>query len=483
MLTREEFQLIYDQGFEAVWAVIEALQKAVLTQQLQIETLTARVKELEDRLNKDSHNSSKPPSSDGYKKKPVSLREPTERKPGGQQGHSGKTLSFSETPDAIVVHSPEACRGCGHSLSGVSGAEGERRQVLDLPPLALVTTEHRALCKVCPHCGVQNVGGFPEEVTLGVGYGAPLKAFALYLQNYQFLPSARITEMLSDLFGTTFSEGTLFRVQQAASRKLEGFLSHLRELLVGSPVVHFDETGLRICGKLNWLHSASTPDLTLYQAHPKRGKAGMDVAGVLPSFTGVAVHDGWASYLHYGARHALCNAHHLRELTALYEQAGQEWASKMRHLLVEIKNAVERCKAEGATRLPPLLRQEFLVRYHTLLKDGSLANPPNLTDTGGKRGRKKQSKAYNLLQRLEQGCEETLRFMDDFSVPFDNNLAERDIRMMKVQQKVSGGFRSPEGAEAFCRIRSYISTLRKQGHSILPALQILLTGQPILPTT
>ncbi len=478
MLTREEFQSIYEQGFEAVWAVIEAMQTS---HQAHITALEARVKELEDRLGKDSHNSSKPPSSDGYKKRPVSLREPTERKSGGQQGHTGKTLSFSEAPDEIVVHSPGECSGCGHSLSETSGEEGERRQVLDLPPLALVTTEHRALCKVCPHCGVQNVGAFPEEVSLGVGYGAHLKAFALYLQNYQFLPSARITEMLSDLFGTTFREGTLFRVQQAASQKLEGFLSYLRELLVGSSVVHFDETGLRICGKLNWLHSASTPDLTLYKAHPKRGKAGMDVADVLPSFTGVAVHDGWASYLAYTCRHALCNAHHLRELTALYEQEKQEWASKMRHLLVEIKRAVEASKAEGAAQLPPPLRQEFLTRYHALLKEGFDANPPNLTVATGKRGRKKQSKAYNLLRRLEQGCEETLRFMDDFSVPFDNNLAERDIRMMKVQRKVSGGFRSAEGADAFCRIRSYISTLRKQGQSVLTALQLLLKGKPLFP--
>jgi transposase len=289
--------------------------------------------------------------------------------------------------------------------------------------------------------------------------------------------------MLCDLFGTTFSEGTLFLCQQSASRKLEGFLSSVREALVGSDVVHFDETGLRLCGKLNWLHSASTPDLTLYTVDKRRGKAGMDHAGVLPSFTGVAVHDGWASYLHYACRHALCNAHHLRELTALYEQEGQEWASKMRHLLVEIKRAVEASKADGEKRLLPLLRQKFLERYQSLLQEGFAANPPNLTETAKKRGRKKQSRGYNLLKRLEQGREETLRFMDDFSVPFDNNLAERDIRMMKVQQKVSGGFRSAEGADAFCRIRSYISTLRKQGQSVLPALQLLLTGQPCLPTT
>ena len=259
LLTREQFQPIYDQGFEAVWAVLEAMQHAY---QSQIMALEARVKELEDRLGKDSHNSSKPPSSDGYQKKPVSLREQSGRKPGGQQGHKGRTLSFAETPDTVLLHSPSHCTGCGGSLAEVVGEEGERRQVLDLPPLSLLATEHRALRKSCPHCGRTNVAAFPEGVPCGVSYGSNLKAFALYCQNYQLLPSARITEMFSDLFGATFSEGTLFRCQQRASSCLEEFLASVRTTLLASPVVHFDETGLRVRGKLNWLHSASTSEAT-----------------------------------------------------------------------------------------------------------------------------------------------------------------------------------------------------------------------------
>ena len=471
MLTRDDFQPIYEQGFEAVWAVIEALQSA---HQAQITALEARVKELEDRLGKDSHNSSKPPSSDGYKKKPVSLRENTGRKSGGQQGHPGKTLSFVEEPDTVVLHATAHCTGCGRSLAEVAGEEGERRQVLDLPPLALVATEHRALHKSCPHCGKANVANFPKEVPCGVSYGVNLKAFALYCQNFQLLPSARIAEMFSDLLGATFSEGTLFRWRREASSRLEEFLASVRSALLASPVAHFDETGARVCGKLNWLHSASNEEFTLYASHAKRGKAGIEKSGILPHYTGVAVHDGWASYQSYGCRHALCNAHHLRELTALFEQGKQDWAKSLLSLLLEIKRAVQESRAKGETHLPPSALQDYESRYQTLLVEGFAANPENLTVVTGKRGRKKQSVGYNLLKRLEQGKEATLRFMHDYAVPFDNNLAERDIRMMKVQQKVSGGFRSAEGAEEFCTIRSYISTLRKQGRALLPALQTLL---------
>lgn len=472
MLTRDEFQLIYEQGPDAVFALIHALQQ-------QVEALTARVKELEDRLGKDSHNSSKPPSSDGYKKKPVSLRPVTGRKTGGQQGHNGKTLLFSDTPDTLVLHSPNACRDCGHTLEEVTGTEGERRQVLDLPPLALVTTEHRAMHKTCPHCGTHNVGAFPEEVAPRVGYGTNLKALALYLKNFQLLPSARIITLFSDLFGTSFCEGTLFPLQQRASEQLEPFLERVRSALIASPVVNCDETGSRVEGNLHWLHSASTEEFTLYGCHRKRGKEGIDHLGVLPSYEGVAVHDGWASYEGYSCSHALCNAHHLRELIALCEQGGQEWAREMSLLLVEMKRAVEDTKVAGLSRLPPAEEEALFSRYAALLTKGFTAHPAALPS--GKRGKVKQSVGYNLLRRLSVGQDAVLRFVVDFSVPFDNNLAERDIRMMKLQQKVSGGFRTSAGATAFCRIRSYISTLRKQGYAVLPALQQLLQGKPIIP--
>jgi transposase len=474
MLTREQFQTLYDQGPDVLFDLFTAMQA-------QIDALSARVKELEDRLAADSHNSSKPPSSDGFKK-PVSLREKTGRKPGGQKGHSGRTLAFSENPDEIMVHSPPACACCGKALDAVEGTEIERRQVVDLPPLSLVTREHRVQQKVCPDCGFATMAAFPAEAQTKVQYGPRLKALGVYLLDFQLLPYQRLAALLADLFDASFSAGTLFACQQTASARLLSVLSSIRRGLRQAPVAHFDETGVHLGGKLHWLHSASTPTLTYYDWHQRRGKAGMDKAAILPHWRGIAVHDGWSSYAYYPCLHVLCNAHHLRELTALFEQDGQEWAAKMRSLLVEIKKAVERAKEQGRSCLSPLLAMRFEARYKRLLAEGFAANaPPEALP--GKRGRPKQSRGRNLLDRLQQGREATLRFMSDFRVPFDNNLAERDIRMMKVQQKVSGGFRSEDGVTAFCRIRSYLSTMRKQGHCILSALEHVFRGTPLCPQT
>jgi len=472
-MTRAEFQTIYDQGPDAVYALLTTLQE-------QIVALKAEVKDLRDRLDKDSHNSSKPPSSDGLAKKPVSLRSKTGRKPGGQKGHPGRTLAWVENPDAVLTHTPPCCAGCGTTLAGVEGVDVARRQVLDLPPLALLATEHRVQKKVCPQCGQETVATFPSEVSHRVLYGPRLKALGVYLLDFQLLPYQRIAALFADLFGASFSAGTLFCCQQAASKRLSGVLACLRQGLIHAPVAHFDETGLRVGGRLHWLHSASTNTLTYYAWHRSRGKVGMDSAGVLPHFTGRAVHDGWSSYARYGCDHALCNAHHLRELTALYEQEGQEWAQKMRSLLVEIKHAVERAKEQGEKRLHPLLEARLEGRYRKLIKQGYAANPPP-RPIPGQKGRQKQNQARNLLDRLHQFQRETLAFMYDFAVPFDNNLAERDVRMMKVKQKVSGCFRTAAGTDAFCPLRSYISTLRKQGQSVLFALEHVFRGVPIYP--
>jgi transposase len=473
MLTREQFQTIYDQGPDAVFTVFTALQE-------QIDALRAEVKALRDHLDKDNHNSSKPPSSDGLAKKPVSLRSQTERKPGAQKGHPGRTLTFVETPDEIIVHTPSWCACCGKALAEVDAQDAARRQVVDLPPLALLTTEHRVQTKVCPDCGHETRAAFPEEASQSVQYGPRLKALGVYLLDFQLLPYQRIAGLFADLFDASFCAGTLFACQQTASSRLSGVMTCIRQGLLQADREHFDETGLRLAGSLHWLHVASTPTLTYYDWHKKRGKEGMDKAGILPHFAGIAMHDGWSSYGHYSCRHALCNAHHLRELTALYEQDGQEWAKKMRSLLVEIKKAVERAKEQGRGRLSPLLEARFEARYRKLLTEGFTQNPPPEARVG-QRGRPKQSRARNLLERLHRFERETLLFMYEFAVPFDNNLAERDIRMMKVQQKVSGGFRSAEGADAFCRIRSYISTMRKQGQSVLAALEHVFWGSPLCP--
>lgn len=474
MLTRQDFQTIYEQGPEAVFSIVTTLEEQTLL-------LAARVKELEDRLGKDSHNSSKPPASDGFAKKPTSLRPQTGRKPGGQKGHPGKTLALTDTPDAVVVHAPNQCACCGLSLAEAAAQPGERRQVLDLPPLRLFVTEHQSQRKTCRGCGALTCGAFPEGVSQPAQYGPRVKALGVYLASYQLLPYHRIAGLFADLFAAPLSPGTLFAAQQAGAEKLSAVLAAIKAGLQKAAVVHFDETGLRVGGKLHWLHSAGTADLTYYDWHERRGQAGMSHAGVLSAFDGVAVHDGWASYFHYACRHALCNAHHLRELTALHEQEKQEWAASMRSLLVEVKKAVQRAKEQGEKKLSCLLVCRFEARYRKLLTQGFAANPPPETPLVTKRGRVKQSPARNLLLRLQTGMEQTLAFLYDFAVPFDNNLAERDVRMMKVKQKVSGGFRSYGGADAFCAVRSYISTLRKQGQSVLPALEHVFLGKPLCP--
>jgi transposase len=480
MLTREQFQQIYEQGPDAVFAVVEALQTMVLAQQQQIELLTARVKELEDRLGKNSKNSSKPPSTDGLRK-PVSLRPKTGRKPGAQKRHRGCTLTLTDTPDHTVFHDPTLCSCCGKPLEQVEATETlQRRQVTDLPPITLETTEHRVRVKTCPDCGHNNTGTFPETVENTVQYGPRISALSVYLNTYQLLPYARIVQMYQDLFGASISPGTLETAQQKASLQLTPVIDFITEQLKQAELIHCDESGMRIGAKLHWLHTVGTCLFTLYGWHRNRGKAGMDALGVLPEYTGRAVHDAWMPYFLYSCLHALCLAHILRELTAIRDQDQQEWAGQLLCLLVDIKQAREKAQEQGKTRLSALQEAHFEGRYRKLLDEGDKANPPPEV-IPKKRGRPKQSAARNLLDRLQEHKSEVLAFMYDFSVPFDNNLAERDIRMIKVKLKVSGGFRSETGASAFCRIRSYLSTLRKQGRPILSALESLFRGAPVYP--
>jgi len=474
MLTREQFQELADQGPDAVFALVSTLQE-------QVETLSARVKELENRLGKNSKNSSKPPSTDGFRK-PVTLRPKSGRKPGGQRGHQGCTLQFTEEPDQTVFHDPHACSCCGKELAQVEGVPTEeRRQVTDLPPLALEVTEHRVRQKACPDCGHLNTAPFPETLKSRVQYGPRIRALSVYLNSYQLLPYGRIVQIYRDLFGASVSPGTLENAQQTASSRLEPVIEFLKKQLKQVDLIHCDESGMRIGAKLHWLHSVGTRLFTLYHWHRKRGKEGMDDMGVLPDYRGRAVHDCWMPYFLYTCLHCLCGAHLLRELTAVRDQDAQEWAGKFLGLLLQIKEAVENAVGTGRTRLSPLLEARFEGRYRMLLKEGYKANPPPESPPN-KRGRPKQSAARNLLDRLDKHQRQVLAFMYDFSVPFDNNLAERDIRMIKVKLKVSGGFRSGEGAGAFCRVRSYLSTMRKQGRPLLSALESLFRGDPVYPT-
>lgn len=463
-------------------ATIRALEERIAVQEQLIAALTARLKELEDQLAADSHNSSKPPSSD-HPKRTGSLRKPSGKPSGGQPGHPGSTLRLSETPDRVIRHRPALCQTCGASLEGGQESRLERRQVWDLPPIQLEVVEHQAETTVCASCGAETTAAFPPGVTQPVQYGPRILALLVYLRVYQLLPSERTRELLEDVFGSAPSEATLQAAVERCAAGLVDTETAIRQGVQQAVVAHCDETGVRVEGKRRWLHVASTEWLTHYGWHPKRGKEATDAIGILPRFQGTAVHDGWNPYRQYECSHALCNAHHLRELTFVEEREGQPWAGQMKDLLVAIKQRVEQEQAAGAERLDGATEQEFEDRYGWILDAGLEANPaPAEGRPPGKRGRQKQSKAKNLLDRLSAHRREVLAFMYDFRVPFDNNLAERDLRMMKVQQKIAGCFRSGDGATAFCRIRSYLSTARKQSQRVLPAIEQVFAGSPFAPS-
>jgi transposase len=479
MLSREDIKVAYEQGPDAVVALVEGL---ITHFQQQIEQLQTQVKELQDRLALNSSNSSKPPASNPPAQRTKSLRTASSKKPGAQPGHTGATLTATPTPDEVVVHSAITCGGCGQSLTEVTGQETtDRRQVFDLPPLKLTVTEHRVCEKRCPFCATLNGATFPVEVPPGTSYGPNFKSLAVYLVEEQLLPWQRTCGLLRDVFGQPLAEGTLGSALQQCANGLAKPEAAIKQALTQAPVAHFDESGLYVAGRREWLHVASTAQLTHYGTHAKRGTVAMDEIAILPKFKGRALHDGWASYFAYACAHGLCNAHHLRELTFVEEQLAQSWAREMKDLLLEIKAAVEQAQTQDASSLPERQQTQFEKSYDEILATGLAlpANQPPPPD--GKRGRRKQSKAKNLLNRLSKYKAETLAFMYDFQVPFDNNQAERDVRMVKVQQKVSGCFRSRNGAQTFCRIRGYISTMKKQGRNVLAALSSVFTGQPLSP--
>jgi transposase-like protein len=344
-------------------------------------------------------------------------------------------------------------------------------------------TEHQAEIKSCSHCGHLNKAAFPEQVKAPVQYGPRLKAIAVYLRQYQLLPYNRTRELFRDLFSTDLSEGTLTNITDTCSEFLQEPLDQIRNQLEQSSVVNFDETGSSVYGKRQWLHAASTPSLTYYEIHPKRGSHAMDHMGILPSFNGRAIHDFWKPYFKYDCNHGLCNAHHLRELIFLHEQHGQRWAKNMIDCLIDIKKAVDEAKTSTDTLFKEQIHK-FETRYQNILDKGYNENPlPKKKSTKKKRGRPKKSKARNLLERLDEHRKEVLAFMYDFKVPFDNNLAERDLRMAKVQQKISGTFRSQDGANAFCRIRSYISTAKKSAVNVIDAIGNAFQGYPFMPSS
>ena len=436
------------------------------------ESLKARIAELERQLGLNSSNSGKPPSSDGLKKpaRVTSLRERSAKKPGGQKGHKGETLRQVADPDDVVDHYPSACSGCGAGLDPDTSVGHSARQVFDLPePEPLVVTEHRAHDCRCPACGAKTRAAFPDGVNAPVQYGTRIGAFVLYLLHYQLLPEKRLVELLADLLGVKLVTATIARISQDCARRFQGFADVVRVHVAAAPVKHMDETGFRIGGRTQWLHIASTALLTFYRVCAKRGSLLMNVAGIV-------VHDHWKPYYTMqGVLHALCNAHHLRELKALVEIEKEDWARKMQRVLRRACHAANLARDRGVPLKPSLIA--LIERcYDAIIAEGlafheaqaPLAQP--VKGGGKRRGRVPRRTGHNLLLRLATRKQDTLRFLHDPKVPFTNNQAERDGRMMKLRQKISGGFRSVEGAMDFALIRSLFSTAKKQGWNVIDAL-------------
>jgi transposase len=371
------------------------------------------------------------------------------------------------------------CEECGHTLENVEIEAYEKRQVFDIPPVNLIVTEHQSQIKTCPHCGNLNKSSFPESVNYPVQYGPNVLTSAIYLKNYQFIPYERILGLFKDVMGIKISSATIIRAERECFQNLEKFENVIREKLIASPVIHCDETGMKVQGKRHWLHVASNEKYTCYFAHLKRGSEAINAMGILPKFEGTAVHDGWKPYSNYDCNHALCNVHLKRELTGIEENYNQQWAKDMNELLSEMKKYADECK-EQVKDLDFEQTKSFEEKFSAIVLKGIEENPSSLNPKKkGKRGRNPKTKARNLLDRFIEHKEKILRFLTDLKVPFENNQAERDIRMMKLQQKISGTFRTTQGAEAFCRIRAYISTIRKNNFPVMDAILVALKGAQI----
>lgn len=444
-----------------------------------IKLLEARIELLENNQKKDSSNSSKPPSSDiGKAQRTKSLRTKSGKKPGGQHGHTGETLSFNATPDEVVVHAVKQCNCCGKSLSGIAVVDYEYRQVFDIPPIEMLVTEHRSEIKNCPRCHTVSRAVFPEGVSQPVQYGINVQQLAVYFTQYQLLPYGRTAEIFKDLFGHALSSSFLVNNNHRCAVNLQPFIDELKATLLTQPVLHADETGFYFEGRRNWLHTISTEKHSFYAPHIKRGTEAMYDMSVLPVYEGILMHDFWKSYNEFGCGHALCNVHHLRDLTFCHEIEKSSWAGQAKQLLVDLHAKVMMAKDTGATSLSKGQLHYWRKKYDDLMSEGLRIHPVPKKQKG-KRGVTQKSKTQNMIERFVEYKDEILAFAKNFLIPFGNNIAEQAIRMMKVKQKISGCFRSEQGAKDFADIRSYIATMKKQGNSIMQALAAAIQGKPL----
>ena len=460
--------------YEELADLVVELRAYMVKQDAHIARQDARIAELERQVASTSRNSSKPPSSDGLgRPSPKSLRGKSARKPGGQAGHGGKTLAQVSDPDEVLRHEPVRCRGCGAGLTRAPEVGLARRQVFDLPPIAIRVSEHELVSRRCG-CGATTTAGAPVGVNAPVQYGPRIKAVMVYLYMGQYLSKHRTAVAMSELFATPVSDGTVSAATARAAGDLDGFCAAVRKKIAGADVAHFDETGFRADGKLHWLHSASTTMFTMITCHRRRGREAMNAAGILPTFTGIAVHDAWAPYDTYPQMtHSLCNAHVLRELIAVTDHHARSvdpkswcWAAQVIDNLLTIKTMAQ----DG-----PVDPERLALRRTLLLHAARIGAA---TPTPGPVGAKHRA----LARRIDNRIEDYLRFATDPRSPWDNNAAEREIRMAKLRQKVSGGMRTLVGAQHFAALRSYLATTAKHGIDGLEALTQLTTGNPTAPS-
>lgn len=466
------------QALEAELARVSAENARLVAENVHLKAVIARqearLAELERRLGQDSQNSHKPPASDGLARRPPPKRPRSAKPNGGQIGHPGHTLEAVAVPDVVVCHRPATCGQCGHDLADQPARIGERRQVFDLPPLRMQVTEHQQDAVRCPQCQAESAGAWPAGVTGCTQYGPQVQALALYLRMQHLLPIERTREVLEAVTGRPIAEASILAWEQAASEVVAPALEAVRAALGVAEVVHSDETGGRIGGVLHWLHVHSTAGLTWLGWHRHRGQAGIAAQGVLPQFLGVAVHDRWASYWTFPCMHALCHAHLQRDLQAVIETSGATWAQELKALFLAMHQATEAWRTTG--QIPPAEQAAWERQFWDQLAHAERQCP--------RQPQKKQTLERNLLEALHTYSDEVLAFLHDLRVPFTNNQAERDLRMVTLVRKITGGWRTEGGATAFCRLRSVISCLRKQGRPILATLVAFLLGEApsLLPT-
>lgn len=459
-------------------ARLTAVEAALVERDATIAALQAENAELRRRLGQNPRNSDRPPSSESLgKPAPKSLRQRSGRKPGGQPGHPGSTLRQVDEPDVVVRHEPVVCSGCGDGLTGAAEVDVVRRQVFEIPPVKAEVTEHQLVIRQCA-CGTHTTAAGPAAVAAPVQYGPRLAAIVVYLMVAQFGAQKRVAAAVADLFAVPISQGSVAALTARAAKRLDGdFLAFLRRALSQAQRVHFDETGLRVAGKLHWVHSASTDKYSLVYVHPKRGKVGIDAGGVLGGFTGIAVHDAWAPYDCYtDAIHSLCCAHLVRELVAATEldQRAAVWAQQGIDALLALKTAADNALDLGADVIDAEVLDEHVDRFRHAALIG-------IKDHGGQAS-KVGKKLHALARRMRDRIGDYLRFAHDpHHAVFDNNAAEREIRMVKLRQKVSGSMRTLAGAQQFCAIRSYLATAAKHHMNLFDALTRLTAGDTWLP--